>query len=78
MKPSKNLFTQVELLHISGLIEIAWIPAKYAIKGKMLRICEGGKWRDGWKVEITYGSKLEEYLLDHERDFCHQRKASDV
>ena len=78
MKPSKNLFTQVLLSSTSGLIETAWIPAKFATKGRILKIQEGGKWRDGWKVVTVYGSKLEEYLLDHERDFCHQREASDV
>jgi hypothetical protein len=78
MKPTVNLFTQCELHHSSGLVEVSWIPAKYAVVGKELRIREGKVWRAGWKVIHTYSTKLEHQLLDHERDYLHQREASDI
>ena len=35
---------------------IAFIPAKYAIVGKVLRLKdEGGVWEDGWVVKRVFG-----------------------
>lgn len=37
---------------------VAWIPSKYAVKGKVLRLKdEDGEWEPGWKVCSVYGEE---------------------
>lgn len=55
--------------------QTAWIPTEFAIRGKVLKI----KSDDGWVVEtVGLHRQAEDYLLKHERDYLHQRKASDI
>jgi hypothetical protein len=60
--------------------DIAWIPEKFAKVGKYIKIKqEDGTWDNGWLVTGVGDIKREEsYLIDHERDYKNQRKASDV
>ena len=57
-------------------VQTAWIPEKFAIKGKYLRLKED----DGWLVTAVYGTiKLEESVVNsRSRDYLKQRKASDI
>jgi len=51
----------------------AWLPQRFAKKGKALKI----KGVDGWIV-MSCGTKLEEKkVLERSQDYKHQRKASD-
>lgn len=56
-----------------------WIPEQYAHLNNYIKLKkDDGTWEDGWKV-IEVGTRLsEEYVLDHERDYKTQRKASDI
>ena len=56
------------------LVETAWIPEKFAIKHKYLKI----KQDDGWKV-CSVGERLSEAVVkERSRDYKKQRPASDV
>ena len=48
----------------------SWIPEKYAIKGKILRINES----EGWYVEEVYATASEEDVIGNER--MHKRWAA--
>lgn len=57
----------------------AWIPEQFAREGKLIGIKNGdGTWDEGWKVIGVHGRASEEYVVEHERDYKHQRKASDI
>lgn len=56
-------------------IDVAWIPGKFARRGKVIRI-DG---RDGvWTIIEVYTTRLTEEVLARERDHRHQRAASDI
>lgn len=55
-------------------ISVAWIPEKFAKRGKWLKI----KDEDGWQVIDIYGRAREDYVLTHSQDYKHQREASDI
>lgn len=71
-------YRQCSLRRVSGHLDTAWIPEKYAVKGKYLRIKRGEKWENGWQVIEVYSRDTEAHLLEHERDHLRQRVASDV
>jgi hypothetical protein len=55
-------------------ITTTWIPEKYAIKGKYIKLLDD----NGWQV-IEAGIPIDgNYVFRHERDFTKQRKASDI
>lgn len=60
-------------IHRNKITIITWIPEKYAIKNKFLRIRTGGVWQDYWKVMRVFTVRLHEkdvienedvYILD--------------
>lgn len=57
----------------------SWLPQRFSRIGKILKLKrEDGTWEDGWQVKST-GTTMEfEYVLNHERDYKNQRKASDI
>lgn len=52
----------------------AWIPEKFAVVGKVLKI----KGDDGWLVVSIHSRKSEEEVRERSQDYKHQRKASDI
>ncbi len=55
--------------------EIAWIPERFAIKGKFIKVLG----EDGWQVVEVGKSRIEgSYLMEHERNYLTQRRASDI
>lgn len=55
--------------------DVAWIPEIHAKPGKFLRIGD----ENGWQVkEVGSFRREESYLLEHERDYLTQRRASDI
>jgi hypothetical protein len=71
-------YRQCSLRRMNGQVDVAWIPEKFAVKGKYLRIKRGEKWENGWQVTGVYGREAEAHLFEHERDYLRQRVASDV
>jgi len=58
----------------------AWIPAEFAVKGKVIQFKdENGHWGRNWEV-ISAGAMIliSKYVRELERDHLHQRKASDI
>jgi len=35
-----------------------WVPSQFAVKGKVLKIKNEGKWEDGWTVEEAYKGEI--------------------
>lgn len=58
---------------------MAWIPEKFAIKGKFLKIKKNDIWDDGWEVigfsEAVMSAKEAD---EHSQLFKKARKASDI
>jgi len=53
----------------------SWIPCKYAVKGKFLRL----KDVDGWEVVAVFGNCISaSYQSERSRDYLCTRKASDI
>lgn len=49
---------------ISTTISTAWIPQKFAKKGKHLKMKIDGSWQYGWYVADTFATKTEKYVLE--------------
>ncbi len=59
--------------------DVAWIPEKFAVEGKYLRIKKDGTEENGWKVVHVATNRVEgAYLKEHERNYLTQREASDI
>ena len=59
-------------------LDEVWIPEKFAVMNKFIKVKVDGKMEDGWEV-IFVGIRKEAKLVeDKERDYLKQRKASDV
>lgn len=53
---TEDLYTQCILLK-GNLRQTSWIPAKFAVKGRVLKLRDAqDKWDDGWVVAQTYSS----------------------
>jgi hypothetical protein len=58
---------------------VSWIPKNYAIIGKTLKLKnDDGVWNFGWIVKEMFTEAEEEFILEHERDWAKQRRASDI
>jgi hypothetical protein len=61
------------------LCDVAWIPEKFAVIGKQVRIKqEDGTWDSGWMVAKRYAKMEEDEVEAAERDYLIQRESSDV
>ena len=57
----------------------SWLPEKFAVEGKCLRLKENNKWSDGWLVISTSDFSLPaDYVIDRSQDYKRTRKASDI
>lgn len=76
----QSIYRQVELSKRIGRIikrerhMVAWIPATLASLNRTLTI----KGDPGWKVVAVGASATEAFLKSRERDYLHQREASDI
>ena len=61
-------------LELNGLIDVAWIPSKFAKKGEYLEI----KGANGWKVLEVWGTADTDEVRERERDHLKTRRASDI
>lgn len=61
-------------------LTVAWLPEKYAIKGKVLKIESNGEWEDGWVVDTVYknGRYDMEKILLMDLQSRNTRKVSDI
>jgi len=58
--------------------QMAWIPEKFAVAGRILRLTDAGVSENGWQV-VGVGAKFtERYLRERSQDYKHTRGASDI
>lgn len=58
--------------------QMAWIPEKFAVAGRFLKLTEAGVSEDGWQV-VSVGTRLTEgYVRERSQDYKHTRRASDI
>lgn len=55
-------------------VDIAWIPAEFAVVGKILEV----KGINGWVVKSVGGSMTQDEANQRSRDHTRQREASDI
>jgi hypothetical protein len=48
-----TIYRQCEVRR-GAAIRLTWIPAEYAVKGRVLRLRDNGEWSDGWVVREVY------------------------
>ena len=58
--------------------QMAWIPEKFAVAGRFLRLTEAGQTEDGWQVTGVGAQMTEENVRERSRDYKHTRQASDI
>ena len=57
----------------------AWVPCRFAKKGKALKVKINGIWEDGWTVFLKFDHKVtEEELETLECQFKWTRETSDI
>lgn len=59
---------------------IVWIPEKFAIENKYLKIKKGENWENGWLVKKVYDDnrvKEKEILDSHKVTKSHKKKTGD-
>jgi hypothetical protein len=55
----------------------SWIPEKFAVVGKVVRLWENGAWDNGWVVDSAGEHRLDESMLpDWHRDIKGHRRAT--
>ena len=58
--------------------QMAWIPEKFAVADRFLRLTDAGVSEDGWQV-VGVGARLTAaYLNERSQDYKHTRRASDA
>ena len=56
-----------------------WLPIKFAVKGKFLKLKENDIWTNGWQVVIVYKSaKLHSYIRERSQEYKHNRGITDI
>ena len=56
--------------------QLAWLPEKFAVQGKYVRLLED----NGWMVDKVYPNRItEQFLFEYkDRQFKNQRKVTDI
>lgn len=74
LKPPEN-YRQCQLTRDVGdltqVISVTWIPVKYAVRGKVLRMKRADKvWEDGWYVTHVYSTEMPGKVIEEgSRDY---------
>ena len=58
--------------------QMAWLPEKFAVAGRFLRLTDEGKTEDGWQVTGVGAAMTEENVRERSQDYKHTRRASDI
>ncbi len=58
--------------------QTSWIPQKFAVKGRVLRLKNAdGEWENGWKVEnVSKETRSEDTLPDYRAEVKAHRRAT--
>ena len=55
-----------------------WLPVKYAVIGKYLKVVNNNQWSDGWRVCELYSKRPAKEVLEGMFDHKRSRKVSDI
>ena len=58
--------------------QMAWLPEKFAVAGRFLRLTDAGVSEDGWQVTGVGAQMAEETVRERSQDYKHTRRASDI
>ena len=58
--------------------QMAWLPEKFAVAGRFLRLTDAGSSEDGWQVTGVGAQMAEETVRERSQDYKRTRRASDV
>jgi hypothetical protein len=58
--------------------QVSWIPEKFAVQGKYLKLLEDDVWENGWLVMQVGGRRPSADVNIRSRDHLRQRDASDI
>lgn len=58
--------------------QISWIPEKFSVVGKFLKLREPGGWQDGWEVVFVGQALTQKQLQVVKVQHRHTRDVSDV
>ena len=58
--------------------QMAWLPAKFAVQGRYLKLTDNGETQDGWQVTGVGAQLAEETIRERSQDYKHTRQASDI
>lgn len=61
-----------------NMVQISWIPDKFAKIGKFLKLLENGVWENGWMVASVGGRQTRDERVDRRKDHERQREGSDI
>ena len=69
---------QCKLRRVNGTITHSWIPSKFAVKGKYLKLKnDDGEWENGWCVEEVWGTRKSIDVLKDAEGYKKQRERTD-
>jgi|TARA_Y100000310_G_scaffold109018_1_gene107397 hypothetical protein len=67
-----ELYTQCKLQR-GNVISYSWIPKKFAVKNKYLKLKDNGKWTNGWQVIEVWSTRKNSEINDDEYRYHRQR-----
>lgn len=78
----ETFYRQCNLVKFEGestYNQTSWIPEKFAVKGKTLKLKSGQVWDDGWKVMFVSDTRMAERCLpdSHYAIKQHRRNTGD-
>ncbi len=70
---------QCLLLRERKAYKTSWIPEKFAVKGKVLRLKDDkGNWEDGWEVVLVYGRMDSKTVNSRSQEYKKHRYITDI
>ena len=57
-------------------IRLTWLPLRYAVEGRVLRLRDHGEWTDGWIVTAVYADTERIVAPDPQREIRRHRRAT--
>ena len=59
-------------------VTVSWIPAKFAVKGKYLKLKdEDGNWENGWQVKEVWGARCSLSVIQASEFYKSHRNGTD-
>ena len=81
-KKAHEYHVQCELRRDNGTVDVSWIPEKFAVVGRRVRLKnrKENTWEEGWTVVKAYpeGRRPTLVVEEEERLYLKQREESDV